>query len=404
VYGLGTLLAVSALEGGCEAKFVGPYPCRTGYASCVDPAQDRCETRTFDDALNCGGCGDTCNVGAACIDGRCGSAAPQIASLSGIANGSLAIGLNSTAIFWEASNTVWTVPIAGGTPTMVTTNAFTCGSTSSFAVDDQYLYVLSTGGLGLASGGLARISLASGASTLLVPTSNQSGCASLAVDATSVYLQSFAQNGGGVGEATVSRVPIDGGTPTVLATLQSINSSAMAVTQTDVIAATAQGNGATSFAVIPLAGGPPRTITVDPSLGGGGSAFAVDASNIYLLSGGCPCNGSPSDAIQSTGLVAKVPLDGSPGTILARFVGLPGTIGVDASHVYWSTDVAIWRVPTAGGPEVAMAGNLGAGSASYLCTSGCSIPGSEVALALGPGSIFVEDGNASVNAILEVSK
>ena len=389
------------LGAGCEAKFVGPYPCAAGYASCVDAAQSLCETRIVDDSLNCGACGTTCGVGAACTDAACGAAAPTLAALSGTTNGQPALALNSTAIFWAASSTIWTLPIGGGTATTVATNVFSCGSGSSFAVDDDNLYFWSSGnGAGT---GLTKVSLSSGASTLLFSSSGQSGCPSLAVDATNIYETELTENGGSVGQLVVSEIPVGGGTSTRLATLQSTNSSGLAITATDAIVAVQPGSGSTSFAVVPLAGGAPRMIDVDPTLGGGGTVFATDDSNIYFLSGGCPCGNTPSGTEQATGQVAKIPLDGSPGSVLARFTGVPESIAVDGDEVYWSTDVAVWKVPAAGGQGLAVAGNLGGGSSSYVC-NGCSLPGVDVAIALGPTSVVIDDGNVGVDALLKVSR
>src|SRR5580658_9105327 len=67
----------------CHAKFTGPYQCVPGYASCVQPEQNMCETNTQTDSLHCGGCGNAesapdsaivtpCHLGAPCLDGGCG--------------------------------------------------------------------------------------------------------------------------------------------------------------------------------------------------------------------------------------------------------------------------------------------------------------------------------------------
>jgi hypothetical protein len=397
--GLAGALAVALLGAGCSGKFDGPYPCVTGYASCVNPAQNQCETRVTDDSLNCGSCGNACSVGAWCADSQCGSAASQLAPLSGSTSGQPTFAANSTAVFWGASNSVWTVPIGGGTPTPVANN-LQCSVPSAFAVDDEYVYYW--------AGNLVKIPLSGQAATSLTVNTGQGNCPSMAVDATNLYT-SASQSNGSLGQIVVSKVPIAGGDQTVVASLDGMNNGGLVVTGTDIILPVQPNSSSISFAVVPLAGGSPRMIEI----AGGENAFAADASSIYYLNGGCPCDNNNSNNgggdINAYAQVTKVPLDGSPVSVLATVTGLPGSIAVDADDVYWSTDVALWKVPLAGGQVTQIAGNLGAGAASYVCSNGvCGIPGNspqeEVAIALGATDAFLYDQDVGVSALLRVAK
>jgi hypothetical protein len=198
-----TLAATGALAGlaaGCPPSFDGPYPCQSGFASCTNPQENKCETDVTIDALNCGMCGNACPVGGACMGTACGpTAALQLATLGQSQSQQETLLVNDTAVFWYGSlngeSGVVSVPIAGGTPTIVATDLM-CEGPNAFAVDDNNLYYVSNGsGAGSGQGGpgndvgLVEVPLAGGLSpTVLIANSNGGvGCPVLAVDATNVY-------------------------------------------------------------------------------------------------------------------------------------------------------------------------------------------------------------------------
>jgi hypothetical protein len=377
-----------------------------------------CETNVTSDALNCGACGTACAVGAACADSVCGAPAVQLTTLSQPLNQQGTLEVNANAVFWmnnqNGQSGILSVPIAGGSPTTVTTDPF-CQGPQAFAVDDDNLYYVSTNdGTGTGSGGPALVEtpLAGGPTTVLVPNSNGEGsCPVLVVDRTNVYaLTQVAQGGPSVTELV--DVPIAGGATSTLAMSSSYGSSALVLTPTDAIVEVQNNNGPESYAAIPIAGGPAVTVPGSASTPGG-SAFTADATNIYAIGSSCPCGGNDngnnnSSSLPPTGQVVMLPIAGGPPTTLAQFTGQASSIAVDATNVYWSTDSAVWTVPIAPGGKVSsLAGNLTGGVPAYQCNGSCGSSGGvaePTLIAVDATSVYIADYAAGVDAILKVPK
>jgi hypothetical protein len=407
--------ALACVVPGCDAQFTGPYPCKPGYDSCSNPQANMCETDTTSDALNCGGCGTSCPMGAACTSSACGAAAVQLASLGTPGgNGQETLEVNSTAVFWMDNQNgqpeVLSVPIAGGTPTPVATG-LPCQAPHTFAVDDSNVYYWSNSGTGFqggpGNGGLVEAPLNGDAPTLLVPDNNGSGgnCPTTAVDATNVYwLTQIPQ--AGPSPTGLFDVPIAGGTATTLSMSPNYNTTGLAITPTDAIVQVQSNNGPSTYAAVPIAGGSPMPV---PSTFGSSGIFTADATNIYFVTSGCPCNNNgPSYTGPPTGQVVAVPIEGGAGTVLVQqFTGQASSIAVDATNVYWSTDSAVWAVPIAGGPVSSVAGNLTGGTAPSQCSGGCGSSGSgttPTVIAVDATSVYIADYATNVNAILQVPK
>jgi hypothetical protein len=410
--------AIAMLAGGCKAKFTGPYACETGYASCLNPEQNSCETDTTSDGLNCGGCGTKCAVGAACLDSTCGPAAAQVAALSGATG--IIVRTNSSAVFWSNGSSISSLAMSAAPGTVakpIATDGFTCGSGGvPFAVDDANAYYI-TNGTGCSGGGqcntLVQVSLASGARTVLttaLSTGNAGNvCATLAVGLGAVYaLVGTQQANVTTYQLETLQIGASGQNPRTLGTATGTSgSSSLAVNATSVIFGEfQQANRSQSFQIVPLGGG---TMTaVDVSSLGFASVFDVDDANIYMINGGCPCNNNGSGnnsnvPLLPTGTITKVPLSGAAPTTLATFEGLAGGIAVDAANVYWSTDTMAWKVPLAGGVATPIAGNLTNGAAAYQCI-GCGGFPSSTTIAVGATSLYVAVEAVSESALLGVAK
>jgi hypothetical protein len=394
---------------GCRAKFSGPYSCETGYASCVNPDQNLCETDLTSDGANCGVCGKQCGLGAACTNSTCGAAATQIASLSPGSQPHIAV--NASGIFWSDQGSLLTVPVNGGSPRTVATGFNSCGGTS-FALGDSHVYFW-MGPNGGGPGGLMKVTVSDGTQTTLVPnpSTGASTCPSnMAVDATNVYWAAN-QASGGQNVFSLYKVPIAGGSVTTLATEPGNGggSTAFALSAMQVIfEPPTSGGGSISLAAVSIAGGPSTSI---PILTGGVGVFTADSSSVYVLNSGCPCGGGTNGSNSSytgppTGSLGKISLDGSPPVTLAQILGETEAIAVDATHVYWSTDASVQKVSRAGGPATSIAGNLTGGASPYVC-NGCSGSGccqTSIDLAVDATSVYIADSLPGVNAILKVPK
>lgn len=409
----------------CHAKFTGPYQCVPGYASCVQPDENRCETNTQTDSLNCGECsnGDSgvvtsCHLGAPCVDAGCGVGASQIATLQ--SGSQTPIVVNATGVFWtDGGNVYWLAP-SGGVPTTVATGVLSCGQAASFAVDSTSVYYFSTGFDCAQSGscaGLVRAPISGGMPTVLVPaaqSSSENECAalSLSADGSELYwLTSLMQ--GNTATLSLNRLSLAAGSnPTTLATAQSSNGSSsnrLVVTPTAAIFEVNQTNEQATFQVVPTSGASATTLPLPPN-SQGFAEFTADSSNIYVVGSSCPCDNNNQGGTSMglpVGTVGKVPIDGSAGTILTQFTGQAGDIAVDpgGSYVYWSTDTAAWGAPVTGGRSIPVAGNLTGGIPGVGCT-GCGGGDNQYSIAIGVDAshIYLADHAANVNALLEVSK
>jgi len=429
------------LASACRPEFTGPYDCNPGYASCVSPEQNLCETNTRNDALHCGdlpageSCADAgtltqCLLGASCVDGGCGAMATELAALT---TTSQSLVVNASGVFWSDANAVYWLPASGGAQTTVASNLTSCGQTAVFAVDSTSVYYFSNGFncgntncAGLVQAPLSGVPQG-GSPTVLVPaptTGNSNLCANaleLSPDGTALYWLTNAQSGGGPNMLTLAKVTVGGGTPsTVVGTVPNPNgaeSSRLVVTPNAAIFVVSQSNGPASFEVFPASGGS-ATVLALPQGFPGFSQFTADADNIYVVGSSCPCNNGNNNgngngsgvsyAGPPVGTVGKIPLDGTAGTLLAHFDGQTGDIALDPadSYVYWSTDTAAWKVPVTGGSSIPVAGNLTRGTAGMLCAGcgGSSYVASPIAIGVDTRHVYLADDAISVNALLEVPK
>jgi hypothetical protein len=424
------LVVVLAL--GCEKDFHGPWPCEPGYASCNGNA---CATNILTDPSNCGGCNQTCDIGAACTNSACGAGASTVAQLMTTPSGggnTFEIAANSTTLFWMnqggGSCFIQAYPFAGGSPHNVpgqqqpgtqggAWSLNGCGGGTPFAVDDTSAYVMgqitcmNTGAPGVPpcnpNNGVIRVSLADGTASALSNniTTQFNGLSSMAVDATNVYalsnmgpsatyaIYAFPLTGGG--QRTITTIPSSGPTPS------------MVVKGGRIVYSTPSNYGPAGLSVVPTSGGgSPMALAVNATGYGGWSSFTADGSYAYTAGSGCPCNNNNGNnnnggggGFPPQGQVTKFPLDGSPGTVLGQISGSVKTMTVDSTAVYVLTDQGVWKVPIDAGPTVQIAGNLNGGAGtSFLslcyannCGGGNNFNSYEWGIALGPNSAYFLD-------------
>jgi hypothetical protein len=411
------VVAVAALA--CEAQFTGPYPCASGYASCVNPQQNLCETLLASDGMNCGSCNRQCAVGAVCNTGMCGVPGGRVARLPTPFNGQIAV--NTADVFWSQGQQIVRVPPTGPAVT-ITNNAFQCGNATAFAVDDMNVYFVSQGTpspQGMQGQGLVKYGIADGATTVLVPPptsggmSPTNGCPlSIVADAARLYMHTSFNNGGQNIHALFA-VAIAGGAVTTLAMAQGNTSTPGNIVRagTWVVWSPPQDNGGNgkppSLQAVPIAGGSPMPLAVPNN--DSFTQFTADSHSAYIGWSTCNnnCGGSsPGGTGLYTGQVVRVPFDGTASQVLGPVTGQLGGMAADLNHVYWSTDTTVWKVPSAGGDEVPIAGNLTNGVPPAVCNSCGSPPSSTLTypLALDALSVYVADTTGTVDQILKVAK
>ena len=411
-----TRLAIAGLSFatlcGCKGEFNGPYPCETGYASCVSPERNFCETDITADAANCGACGNACDVGALCVASNCLAGAQKLANFQ---NGSMPIiAVNSTALYGASSgqNQIFTMPTTGGTPTIAADNVMGCGNVGlPFALNDNHLYYWSnsfpcaTGGCTTA--GLVDMPIPVGTASLLVQNSQtlNIGCPSaFALDKSHVYWL-----GNQSGNTIVMSATLPGGNVSTLTTVLGGGSvgNELVVNRSVLLFATTQ-NGPAQLQALPLTGSPSAPTAISTQINGqssGFNSFVANDSYVFVASGGCSCdNNNNSDGSLPVGRIDRFALDGSGGINLAQFPGIAASMDLDASYIYWSTDSTVYKAPLAGGVAERIAGNLTDGAPPSQC-NGCGTSNvATVSIVADSQYVYIADGSPNVNAILRVRK
>jgi hypothetical protein len=249
--------------------------------------------------VTCGSSQDCSATDGGCSTPVCSAGAPAC-------NGSVATTCN-------ASGTGY---VAGGTDCSASGTTCLNGSCSSCS--------------GTSEGGRCIVTLASG----------QTFPEGIAVDSSYVYWTNKGTSGGnGATNGSVSKVPLDGGTPVTLATSLT-GPGPIAVNGTTVLWANEQ-----NMEILPLAGGVGTSVNA-----GWVSGFTLDSSNIYWVSS------------VSYG-VWKTPLAGGTAASLvtSTYYAYGSAIAVDSSQVYWTTTAgAIMATSLGGGTPVTLASAPGA--------------------------------------------
>jgi hypothetical protein len=174
-----------------------------------------------------------------------------------------------------------------------------------------------------------------GASTILVTYGNLTA-GQLALDSDYVYWSDSSQQG-------VLKVPIDGGSPTIIESGKdggANNPIGIAVDSTSVY----WSNNASAIMKAPLGGGTPTQIAT------GFAPLVVNTTNIYFTD-------------PSTTIVMKTPLGGGTSTTLATPPapygwGAISAMAVDGISVYFTTENGVMKVPVGGGAVTTMASVL----------------------------------------------
>jgi hypothetical protein len=320
-------------------------------------AETLCSGQCIDlqtDPHNCGVCARDCQ-GGACQGGVCQSFV--VASGSAVSD-PRDLAVSARSIYWSEATTygwIFSVPLGGGTPFTVSGGD---EGPSALAIDTTSVYWLDSAGPCDASagcygnlfkaplGGGPMVSLYSGGSGMITKD--------IAVDAINVYWTDPGLPGG----PSVMSVPVNGGTPTTIAS-GLLNATNIALDAANVYWSAPSGvaNVPSAVMTVPKAGGTPVTLAVANNP----MDLAVDSTNVYWIDDG-------------TSSVMTVPTRGGPPTTLVSNVFVPGSgIAIDVTNVYWSSNTALMTVPKSGGTPMTVTSGNGAGAATSIAVDSSAI-------------------------------
>jgi len=397
----------------CKSEFTGPYPCETGYASCVNPDNNQCETELLTDATHCGGCSKACAIGAVCVDGHCGQAAEKLSDLSSSSASTTPLAqLSGNYVYFSLTdNNIYRVSKnTPGAIDAVASNVQSCGMVAPFTADANAIYYWTysyqtgcTGGGTCDTAGIAKMTdtLATSLNWPATQDATSQCPLAFAVTSSNVYflgslnssltLDSAPLNGSGINMATLGAEGWNAG------------QNGLWVDDKRALFTGSNNGRATLYQVILSTG---KTTEFSPTLDNqpfGIGTFSADNSYVYVASSGCSCDSYVSEILPS-GTITRFTWDGSVSAELARFSGYTSAMTIDGDFVYWATDTTVWKVPKAGGLATQLAGNLTNGATPQLC-SGCSpTTNSNLSIAVDSTSVYVVDTWSGVNALLKVAK
>jgi len=224
-----------------------------------------------------------------------------------------AVAVDSTRVYFVVvdthsgvTNTIMTVPTAGGSPQPLVPNR---SSIYSITLDAANLYWTEP-----QTGSVVKAPKVGGSPLTLITGAAEPSV--LAVDSMHVYwINRF---------AGLARMGLDGSNPTMLGTIAADSGPVLAIDSTHAYWGM---NG--YLEAVPKAGG--QQVTLLPDYGTVGSDIATDGSMIYWLKSGT-CGAASCNA---DGAVVKMPVAGGPQTVVAAGLTQPAALVLDQGYVYW---------------------------------------------------------------------
>jgi hypothetical protein len=292
----GSLVCVGSLASACSPDLtqitvvqdcVEPKEtCQAGKCVCVQACGSACPD-LMSDPQHCGECDHVC--AGACADGLC-----EPLRLTATGPSPFALAVDAEAVYWTeiVSGAVKKVALSGGSATTLAT----VKTAADLVVDAQNVYVI--GELGLFS-----VPHAGGNGTMLLPNDVNTG-SNLAIDGAWLY----------TANPNITKLPVTGGTPTVLASQQYARSL---VFSAGVLYWPAFNGSVTK---ISANGGTTTTLYSGTEMSVG--AIAVDKNHIYWF-----------DEPRST--IVRVPISGGSPSDFASNTTCSSMVS-DGTNLYWT--------------------------------------------------------------------
>ena len=317
------------------------------------------------------------------------------------ANGSLMVG--GSTLYGMSSHgglygdgTIFSVPVTGGTPTILfsfngTDGAYPLGG---LTLNGSTLYGTTSQGGAYGLGTIFSIPVTGGTPTILLSFNGTNGSGptgELTLSGSTLY--GMTVNGGGSGDGAVFSIPVTGGAPTTLLSFNGTDGANPAYGNLALSGSTLYGttdgggaNGHGTIFSIPITGGTPTTLASFNGTNGdtarGGLTLSADGSTLYGMT---DLGGASND-----GSVFSIPVVGGTPTTLLSFNGTnggrpDGGLTLSGSTLYGMTnaggasnDGVIFSIPVTGGTPttiVSFNGTNGQYPASTLTLSGSTLYG-----------------------------
>jgi hypothetical protein len=262
--------------------------------------------------------------------------------------GAFAVAVDTTNVYWATRCTVLDggatspygavrkMPVGGGSPdTLASWPPF---EPTAMAVDGTSVYWAS------ADGTLRKVPIGGGTPAIL--TVGPPYPSHIALDATSLY---WIGSAGSMHPwvVPVMRVPLSGGTPATLASIQDLTPTGFAVDGQNVYLTGDDADQVGVLMSIPLSGGAPRTLASRPASALARNAalgVVVDTQCIYWAWGDCPWMpaGSQNGGCRDMATLMSMPVGGgtpSPLWSLNPYaIAHPTNFAVDTTSLYWTDD------------------------------------------------------------------
>ena len=314
--GTGTLTCAAS----CQAYDVSACTCSSGYSVCTS-GSPKCVDLTGD-PLNCGSCNNACPAQSACTVSHC----TTVVTTNLTSPVGLTLDANNIYYTNDGDGKVYSVPLAGGTPTNLLTSGWSSAAWDITLIGSTLVWTAYNGNEVLS------VPVTGGAATVL--SSGDQVPFGIVNDGTYVYWADSYTFGPMIRRASVATglvttldVPSDAGTvviaPQVIATDGTYvywgNASGM-IGGSSVYQANVDGSN-----VIELSPGL-DTIT----------GITVDATTVYFTS-------------SISNIVYSVPIGGGATTQLATGEANPGAIANDATSIFWITNNTVRKMAKSGG-------------------------------------------------------